>query len=397
MLIATVIVAVGLLAGIAAAQLRGLRLGGVIVVPLTAVYLLRDFTTFPVFVVSVVAAYVSLWIVKNRLLLFGRRLFVVSVLVGAVVPVTVFQLATVGFEPSGNVAGVDFVVTILPGIAAYNFHRLSLEDRILDAVWSLATLLFLVVLGIGLVIAVGLSPLSTRMPPVLLSAESDIAIAFGLEVQRELLPMVASRWELVALLGGGLLLSEGVRWRYGLRIAGVVVLPLLVLIAFRNAWMLPLWAVTAALSFAGVVLLHRWSLVYGRVLLSMSVVFGLLAAVALTPLVPVRHGLLPFFVGLLGSVTAYNVHAIPPAERPTNALVSLSSLVALFAFARALVVPAPAGLLTSVTELSVLVGLCLFVPGVFALYRLERTFPAGYTVLPVSRPARPEVDDGSGG
>ena len=72
MLIATAVTILGLLAGIAAAQLQGLRLSGVIIVPLSAVYLLKNFATFPVFTLGIVAAYTSLWIVKRRLLLFGR-------------------------------------------------------------------------------------------------------------------------------------------------------------------------------------------------------------------------------------------------------------------------------------------------------------------------------------
>jgi len=47
MLIATaVLLLCGLVAGTIAAQLYGLRLGGVLIVPLVAVYLLRSFGTF---------------------------------------------------------------------------------------------------------------------------------------------------------------------------------------------------------------------------------------------------------------------------------------------------------------------------------------------------------------
>jgi len=46
MLIATAVLLCGLVAGTIAAQLYGLRLGGVLIVPLVAVYLLRSFRTF---------------------------------------------------------------------------------------------------------------------------------------------------------------------------------------------------------------------------------------------------------------------------------------------------------------------------------------------------------------
>lgn len=137
MLVATAVMLVGLLAGIAAAQLRGLRLGGVIVVPLVAVYLLWSFATFPVFLVSTVAAYAAVWVVKRRVPLYGRSLFVVSVLVGSLVPTAMFELAALGAVLDVEARGVAFVGSVLPGIAAYNFHRLELEDRILDALYSL--------------------------------------------------------------------------------------------------------------------------------------------------------------------------------------------------------------------------------------------------------------------
>ena len=89
MLIATTVMLLGLIIGVGAAQLASLRLGGVIVVPLVSVYLLRSFATFPVFVASVAAAYASLRAIENRVLLYGRPLFVVSVLIGALVPVVV--------------------------------------------------------------------------------------------------------------------------------------------------------------------------------------------------------------------------------------------------------------------------------------------------------------------
>lgn len=398
MLIATTMMLLGLLSGIVATQLRGLRLGGVIVVPLSAVYLLRSFATFPILVMSVIAAYVSLHIVKSRLLLFGRRLFIVSVIVGAVVPVVVFELVATGLEPTGELTGVEFVVSILPGIAAYNFHQLSVEQRTLDAVWSLTTVLFLVVVGIGLVIAVGLSPLAGYLPPVLLGPKSDIAIAFGLEVARPTVPILASRAETLALVAGGLVVSEVIRSRYGLRVGGVIVVTIIVLAAFRNAWMLPLWAVVAFLSFVGIRLIHWWTLVYGRVLLSMSIILGLFTAISLAPMLPLNHGLLPFFVGILGGVTAYNTHVVPRAERLATVLVTLTVLSGTLAVARLVIEPAPSGLLREVTIGHAAAGILLAVPGLIVMYRLDSILPVRRLALTLGRERtltpEPEPTDG---
>lgn len=379
MLIATTLTILGLLAGVTVTQLRGLRLGGVLVVPLGAVYLLWSFPSAPVFLLSIVAAYVSLWIVKRRLLWFGRSLFIVAVIVGSVVPVLVFVLSS-GYWTGGSIASVEFVLSILPGIAAYNLHRLSAEERILDALWGLATLLVLVVVGIALVIGVGLSPVAGVVPPVLLGSESDIAIAFGLEVSRPPLPVLASRRLVAGIISGGLVVSELIRSRYGLRIGGVVVVPLVVLMSFRNAWMFPLWTVTTLLAFLGIRLLHWWTLLYGRVLLSMGVVFGLLASISFVPVIPIRHGLLPFFVGIFGGVSAYNVHLVPPPERTASVLVTIAVLVGTAAVGRFFLVPPPAGTLTTVSGIHVATGVLLTLPGLVVLYRLER-LPAGHTAI----------------
>jgi len=381
MLVATVVMILGLVAGIAAAQLAGLRLTGVIIVPLSAVYLLKNFATFAVFTLSIIAAYGSLWILKRRLLLFGRTLFILSVSVGTVVLLLVFELIALGVGPGGEVAGFELLLSILPGIAAYNLHRLSSERRILDAIWSLATLLFLVVVGIGLVIAVGLSGLADALPAVLLSSESDIAVAFGLAVADQPIPILASKGVVVALFIGGLVVSELIRSRYGLRIGGVIVVPVIVLMSFRNAWMLPLWVLAAALAYAGIQLLHWWTLVYGRVLLSMSIIFGLFVAVSLAPVLPVQNGLLPFFVGVLSGVSSYNTHVLPPTERLPSVLVTGSVLAATVALARLVIVPSPAGFLTTVTGVHVAVGTLLLLPGLVVLYRFERRLPTARLVL----------------
>jgi len=209
MLVVTTLMILGLLGGAVAAQLRALRLGGVIIVPLFAIYLLRSFGTFPLLLTSVLAGYVSLWIVKRRTVLYGRALFVVAIGTSSLVPLFVYLFVTAGFGPRGIVGELGFIGSVLPGIAAYNFHRLPSDRRVVDAVWSMALLLFLVVVGIGLVIFVGLTPLSTATPPVLLGPESDIARAFGLVVTEANHPVLLPFPAELAMLGLGLFVSEG--------------------------------------------------------------------------------------------------------------------------------------------------------------------------------------------
>jgi hypothetical protein len=375
MLIVTAVMLLGLLGGITASQLRGLRLGGVIIVPLFAIYTLRSFGTFPVLMLSVLGGYLSLWVVKRRLFLYGRPLFVLAVATSAGVPLLVYLLIQLGLGPSGVIQELGFIGSVLPGIAVYNFHRLSNEDRLVDALWSMALLLFLVVVGIGLVLLVGLTALRTVTPPVLLGPESDIARAFGLVVDRGAHPTLLPFPTEFGMLGLGLFASEAIRRRWGLRTGGVIVVPLLVLFAFRSDWLLAVYLVAALAAYVGVQLVHAWTLLYGRVLLSLGVIFGLLSVLALVPVLPARNGLLPFFTGILGGVGAYNLHVVAPAERRATVLLTAGVFVGLAAVGRVFVTPLPGGLLAEVTRAHYVAGGLIAAAAAVTAVRLEALRP----------------------
>ncbi|MEF8814263.1 MAG: poly-gamma-glutamate biosynthesis protein PgsC/CapC [Halovenus sp.] len=379
MLVVTALTLIGLMGGIMASQLRGFRLGGVIIVPLFAVYTLRSFGTFPVLMMSVIGGYVSVWIVKRRLLLYGRMMFIVAIVASALVPLGVYVLINLGAGPQGVIDQLGFIGSVLPGIAVYNFHRLSEEKRVLDAVWSMALLLFLVVVGIGLVILVGLTPLSTVTPPVLLGPDSDIARAFGLQLENAARPTILPFPSELGMLGLGLFISEGIRSRWGLRTAGLIVLPLLVLFAFRNGWLLATYILAATAAYVGIQLLHRWTLVYGRVLLSMGVSFGLLTVISVVPTLPISNGLLPFFTGVLGGVGAYNLHAVAPAERRASLLVSTGVFVVLAGIGRVFLTPLPEGILTQIGGLHLFIGGVLVALAGWEAYKIEKIYPSGLT------------------
>lgn len=385
MLIATAVLLCGLVAGIIAAQLYGLRLGGVLIVPLVAVYLLRSFGTFPVFVLSTVAAYASISYIKTRLPLYGRQLFVLSIFIGALVPVTIVELLVAGVGAETAITDVEFLGSVLPGIAAYNFHRLDTEQRVLDGVVSLAVLLFLVVVGIGLTFLVGLSPLAGTLPPLLLAPESDIALAFGLTVDRPPLPVITSNSLSLVLVIAGMAIAELVRFRYQLRVAGIIVVPLVVLITFRNGMLLPVWMLATVGAYGSIQLVHWWTLLYGRVLLAFGIIVSILTTVSLVSVVPVIHGVLPFFVGLLGGVTAYNIHVVPPRERPATIAVIAGTLVTVGFIARLLVTPPPTGLLTEVTVQQLQLGAVIVLLALAVLANLERIEPP----QSVSNPTEP--------
>lgn len=392
MLVVTALMLLGLLGGITASQLRGYRLGGVIIVPLFAIYTLRSFGTFPVLVMSVIGGYLSVWLVKRQFLLYGRSLFMIAIVTGGLVPLFIYLFTTQGFGPRGVVSQLGFIGSVLPGIAAYNFHRLPDERRVLDAVWSMALLLFLVVVGIGLVIVVGLTPLSTVTPPVLLGPDSDIANAFGLVINTADRPILLPFPTELGMLGAGLALSEGVRRRWGLRIGGLIVLPLMVLLAFRNQWLLVTYLTSAITAYVALSVWHSWTLVYGRVLLSMSVIFGLLTAISLTSVLQFDNGLLPFVTGILGGVGAYNVHVVPPAERRSAVVIATGSFVLLAAVGRLFLTPLAQGILQNVRVVHLLSGGFVVALMAWEAYQFERIRPTDTDrVVTVDTEERAEV------
>jgi hypothetical protein len=198
-------------------------------------------------------------------------------------------------------------------------------------------------------------------------------------VTEEVWSLAASMSVVQAFLTLGIVLSEVIRARYGYRICGVVVIPIIVLMAFRQLWMLPPWTCVSVLSFVGIPLIHRLSFLYGRVLLSMGIIFGLLVSISVVPQLPVDRGLFPYFVGIFGGVTAYNFHVVPPTERLPNVFVAGSVLVGITAVARLFIIPSSDGILTIVETWHVLAGGVLLVPGLAVIYRLERLRPRWQT------------------
>lgn len=388
MLVATAVTTVGLLAGLAATQLRGLRLGGVVVVPLSAVYTLYRFETLPLLVASVAAAYLALSILERRTLLYGRPLFVAALAAGALAAALSVALARRLAGPAVASPTVAFVGSVLPGIAAYNFHRLDPDRRLTDAAAAAATTLGLVPLG-GL-LGAGVAATGGGVgPPVLLSAGSDLGRLVGAAAAGRTLAVDPVAGMGVVMVG--LACSEAMRRRWGVRPGGVVAVPLVALFSLGDARLVPLYLLATAAAWAGVRAVHRWTLLYGRALLSTGVAFGLLVAFVLAVPGPVVAGDAAFFVGVFAGVSAYSLHAVAPAERRHAVAAATLLFLVVLALARAVVTPAPGGLLATVGPGRLLAGGTLAVLCARECYRLEAPLPraSDCPLAPVRANGRP--------
>lgn len=104
-----------LLLGFLVYEKTGLRLGGILVLPLLVIYALIDLKILFVFGLAAAASFWSGHVVYRRTLLYGRRLLYVFLITGV--------LATAAFHRMVPTDFGVFILAILPGLFAYNLHR----------------------------------------------------------------------------------------------------------------------------------------------------------------------------------------------------------------------------------------------------------------------------------
>lgn len=384
MIIAALLVGVGLLVSAWAATTRGYRLGGVVVISLLSIYTLVDFVALPVFVLSILLAYVGISLVQERWLLYGRQLFLTALLLGAVIPVAAFLAMEFLLSTTLVIDDMHYIGSILPGIAAYNFHRLDPERR-LPEVWATVGL-YLALMAVGVLTVVqwsrptrtmdrlvGISP-GEHVSPILLREGSDIAGFLGLATV-ETPPSVGTLGAVTVVIVLGLVIGELQRDRWGLRPAGVIALPLVALFALRAWWVVPMYVLIGVITFAIIKGVHRLTLLYGRALLSVGIVVGVVLAGPLLVVFGQGDTLAVFFTGFLGGIAAFNFHLIAPAERLENAVVTAGTFVVVFAVARTLVDPLANGLGSPLAWPNGLVSLLVLMAAIWVISRLEQLRP----------------------
>ena len=132
--------------------------------------------------------------------------------------------------------------------------------------------------------------------------------------------MVLSNLGVLSVIAGGVVVAEIIRARYSIRLGGVIAVPLVALLTLVNPWVFPVYVVGAALLFAGATRVHKWTLIYGRVLLSitliMSMVYGI-AVYLVTGLGGVGGftGFELFLTSLFAGIGAYSIHMVAPVNR----------------------------------------------------------------------------------
>ncbi|MDS0222493.1 poly-gamma-glutamate biosynthesis protein PgsC/CapC [Haloarcula sp. S1AR25-5A] len=358
MIVPVVVTALGLVLVGTITQLFGYRLGGTIAIPVLAVYTLKNAFMLPVFFFSTILAYLGLSIVKQRTLIYGRDELLVAMGIGSGIPLLIFL--TIGAVFPESLREVVFIGSILPGLAAFNYHQLKPQYRTDDLIATILLFSGLTTLGWFLVTPELAPVLGELTPPALYTSTSDVAVFKNAAVATELEPTILSRPSTILIFLIGLGISERVRARYGIRI-GLISTALLAIYALASQWLIALYVIVLVTAFIFLQLVHQITLLYGRVLISITTAFALLSTVPLVMALPITRGLSAYFVGILAGINAYNWHTTPTSKRKLYVPLTLGTFTFLLLIVRATGQILPRGIPQQFGPVEILVGVAITV------------------------------------
>lgn len=173
-----------LLVGLVVYERTGMRLGGVLVLPLLLVYALIDLAALLIFTVASVATYLVGNMVVGQTLAYGRRALYLYLLLG--IGATALSNMVFGSPLAG------FMLALLPGLYAYNLHREGTHLKgVSTFMVAFAGLLVVTVVGMW-VLHTGTLPVAwlsalpdpiaaaSAQPGSAMTAELDMALSAGL-------------------------------------------------------------------------------------------------------------------------------------------------------------------------------------------------------------------------
>ena len=370
MLVAALMMVFGVALVAAISQTTGLRVGGVMVVPLVAVYTFRELWTPVVFLGGAVAAFTALYAVREFTLWYGREPLLVAIATGALASIAAVLAVDRLTTTTLVFRDAEIVGSIFPGIAAYNLMRIDADRRRVDLLVAVGTYLAVVAVGVvGLVVSAVVEP---GIPPVVFAEGVPAVELLGLDAPRGRFPRAVPQAVVVSLVLADLVVYEGVRRRYDISLAGVVLVPLLAVFSARLGVAFFLYALFATATFLVTTGAYWSMLLYGRNLLAVALVVGTGLAVGVALSNPDIPGLLLLFVGLFAGVGSYNLHRTAPPVRSASVSLSAGLFVVMYGALLAVVSPDPSGLASPLRWYHVAIGAVVLGVAARDLYRLER-------------------------
>lgn len=150
-------------------------------------------------------------------------------------------------------------------------------------------------------------------------------------------------WVATTLGVAGFLTVALVTGFFGYRLGGTITVPVLSVYTLKNFVILPVFVLSAVVAYAGLSVLKRRTLIYGRDELVAAVLIGTLVPVVvllgLTSGAGFETRTVVFVGSILPGLAAYNLHQLKPGYRRGDLLATVGLLAALLAIGWSLVTP----------------------------------------------------------
>ena len=384
---------VGLTLGALAAQIKGYRLGGVMVLPILAIYTLREFFTPVIFLSGTVVAWISLWVLQEYTLNYGRQLFLSAIIVGVVTTIMTGYMFSEAFPNQLSFENSEAIATIFPGITAFNLMRVNPETR--RAELLVMGCGYLALIAIGGVLLLALAGLAIPTPPLLTLSASDITTWIEIKSHASAYPAVIPGWVSLILLLVTVVIYEGFQRRYDHRLVGIIIIPTLCFFSVQSTSTVIIYAIGATAVFYVVSYIQQMTLFYGRVLLTISIllgtIFSLMFGIFLSQSVPIS-GVSLFFTGLFIGIGAYNLTRVSQKTRLAHIRIDAGLFVVGYTPLFVLVEIPVTGLLRDNLVFYVSVGIMIVALAIIEMYRLEQSTADAAAFASESAFARSSVD-----
>ena len=384
---------IGLTLGALAAQLKSYRLGGVMVLPILAIYTLREFFTPVIFIIGTVAAWISLWVLQEYTLNYGRRLFLSAVSTGVIATIlTGFVLSQV-FPNQLSFETAEAITSIFPGITAFNLMRVSPGNR--RAELLIIGCSYLALIAVGVLLLWLFPTFVTQTPPFLTLQISDITAWIELRPQGSPHSRVIPGWIVLIILPISIFIYEGFRQRYDHRLVGIVIIPTLGLFTVQSSSVVIFYTLGATIIYYFITYIQYMTLFYGRVLLTVSILLGtiysLIFGVFFSQLVLIP-GVSLFFTGIFVGIGAYNLNRVSRKTRLAHIRIDAGLFVISYTLLFFLIDIPVTGLLHDNLVFYIFVGVMIVALAVIEMYRLEQSIPDATAFASESAFARSSVD-----
>ncbi|ERG90239.1 MAG: hypothetical protein J07HQW1_00257 [Haloquadratum walsbyi J07HQW1] len=355
-------------------QVKGYRLGGVMVLPILAIYTLREPLSIIIFILGTVAAWCSLWALQEHTLSYGRRLFLSAIIAGVIATIVMGYILSVTLPSQLSFTHGEAIASIFPGIMAYNFMREDPENRRGDL--RMMCYNYLMLVAIGAISLWVFAEFNTLTPPFLRLPTSDITNWIRIEPRGGAYPKVIPSWIVLMFLPVAVLIYEGFRQRYDHRLVGIIILPALCLFSVQSTLTILIYVTGATITFYITGFIHRMTLLYGRVLLTISILLGtvysLIAGIIVSNSV---SGVILFFTGLFIGIGSYNLNRVSRKTRVSHVRIDAGLFVVFYAFLFTLIDVPITGLLYDNRIFYLIVGVLIIALATIEMYRLEQSIP----------------------